>query len=103
VWGNEWDEEYKTILPGDIAAAAHDAYETCPNKRLIVHFMQPHVPFIGDLGREIEQHGILGDDEENPESGTTSEKVPSIHGLPARHTAKISNWYSPTSRNSYES
>jgi hypothetical protein len=66
VWGNEWNDEYKTILPRDVAAAAHDAHDAYPNKRLIVHFMQPHVPFIGDLGRRIEQRGILGEDEETP-------------------------------------
>jgi len=27
--------------------AAIEAYEQFPNKRLIIHFMQPHGPFIG--------------------------------------------------------
>jgi len=28
------------------ALAARDEY---PNKRLIIHFVQPHIPFIGDV------------------------------------------------------
>lgn len=46
VWRNAFDEERKTIMPEAIAAAARDAHEKYPNKRLIVHFLQPHIPFV---------------------------------------------------------
>lgn len=37
--------------------AAHDTY---PNKRLIAHFMQPHVPFIGETRLNIEDRIMDG-------------------------------------------
>lgn len=53
VWKDDgWDEEYRTVLPETVAEAALDAAEQYPNKRLLVHFMQPHYPFIGPTGRE---------------------------------------------------
>ncbi|MDS0282281.1 hypothetical protein [Haloarcula onubensis] len=53
-----WDEETGVVLPEDVVAAARDAHETYPNKRLVVHFMQPHYPFIGELGQQIEHSGV---------------------------------------------
>ena len=49
VWENEgWDDQYGTVLPETVADAALDAVETYPNKRHVVHFMQPHYPFLTD-------------------------------------------------------
>jgi len=64
VWETDWSEEHKTILPENVAAETRKVHEVYPNKRLVVHFMQPHVPFIGTQGRRIEQRGILTDDNE---------------------------------------
>jgi len=50
---DDWDEELQTIRPDIVAEAAREAHKQYPNKRLIVHFMQPHAPFIGELGREM--------------------------------------------------
>lgn len=50
---DDWDEELQTIRPDTVAAAAREAHERYPDKRLIVHFMQPHAPFIGERGREM--------------------------------------------------
>lgn len=53
VWQDEgWDETYRTVLPETVAEATLDAAERYPNKRLLVHFLQPHYPFIGPTGRE---------------------------------------------------
>ena len=35
------------VLPDTVRNAAIEAYQQYPNKRLIVHFMQPHGPFVG--------------------------------------------------------
>jgi len=47
VWLNEgWDEETGTVLAEtmtDIAIKMHDRF---PNKRLVIHYMQPHYPFV---------------------------------------------------------
>jgi hypothetical protein len=42
-----WDEEYHTVLPETVTECAQDAAEEYPNKRLLVHYIQPHYPFIG--------------------------------------------------------
>lgn len=53
VWREHWDEERKTVLPGDVTSAGIEAAERYPNKRLVVHYMQPHYPFVGETGREL--------------------------------------------------
>ena len=46
VWDKGWDEEKKTVLPSTMVKYTLDAFEKYPHKRFIVHFMQPHYPFI---------------------------------------------------------
>lgn len=48
VWHDDFDDDAKTVLPGDVVDAALDAYDSYPDKRLVVHFMQPHHPFVTD-------------------------------------------------------
>jgi hypothetical protein len=43
-----WDEEAGTVLPADVTTAALEAHDRYPEKRIIVHYMQPHLPFIGE-------------------------------------------------------
>lgn len=46
-----WHEEYGTVLPETVTEHAIDAQERYPDKRIIVHYMQPHYPFIdSDIG-----------------------------------------------------
>lgn len=52
VWDSEWDKELGTVPPDAVADAAVEANEQYPNKRLLVHFLQPHYPFIGEVGQE---------------------------------------------------
>lgn len=47
VWYHEFDEAVRTVQPESLVSAAEKAHAEYPNKRLIVHFMQPHYPFIG--------------------------------------------------------
>jgi hypothetical protein len=47
VWREDgWDEELNTVHPETTAKYAERAAEDYPNKRLLIHFMQPHFPFI---------------------------------------------------------
>lgn len=50
------------MAPETVYNSAQDAYETYPNKRLIVHFMQPHDPFYGptaeELRKRVEEDGL---------------------------------------------
>lgn len=47
VWQTDgWDEERSTVLPETMARRAIEAAEEYPDKRLFVHFIQPHYPFL---------------------------------------------------------
>jgi hypothetical protein len=46
VWKTAWDSEYGTVLPCSMYESALDASERYPDKRLVVHFVQPHYPYI---------------------------------------------------------
>lgn len=51
VWRDGWDEEFGTVLPETTTEYAMMAAGTYPDKRLVVHYLQPHRPFIGNTGR----------------------------------------------------
>jgi len=47
VWNTDrWDTEEGTVRPKAMTDAGIEAHETFPKKRHIVHYMQPHYPFI---------------------------------------------------------
>ena len=53
VWKEDgWNEEYRTVLPETMTEAAIEARDRYPNKRLLVHYLQPHYPFLGPTGQE---------------------------------------------------
>lgn len=52
VWQDDWDDETGTVHPDRVTRAALEATEEYPNKRLLVHYMQPHAPYIGPTGRD---------------------------------------------------
>lgn len=53
-----WDDEFHTVLPETVVEQTEKAFDKYPGKRLIVHFMQPHFPFIGEMGRTLDYKGI---------------------------------------------
>lgn len=47
VWLDEgWEEETGTVLAETVTDKAINIHERFPNKRIIVHYMQPHYPFV---------------------------------------------------------
>ncbi|CQR48729.1 hypothetical protein [Haloferax massiliensis] len=48
VWSEDefWDEQNHTVLPESMVHCGLQASKQYPNKRLIIHFIQPHYPFI---------------------------------------------------------
>jgi hypothetical protein len=48
----EYRNEVGTVPPRLVTEAAVDAAEEYPNKRLVVHYVQPHAPYMGPTGRE---------------------------------------------------
>jgi hypothetical protein len=63
VWKEAWDEKNKTVLPGSIYKATIKTLEDYPQKRLIIHFIQPHRPFLGlvkeDWAGKLPRHHLL--------------------------------------------
>lgn len=59
VWKYGWDPQFLTVTPESMFDYAIEALIKYPNKRLIIHFMQPHFPYIGysikDLRRNIRE------------------------------------------------
>lgn len=51
---DDWDPELEIAHPETVTDAALRAHEEFPNKRVIVHYMQPHIPFIGEYGWELQ-------------------------------------------------
>jgi hypothetical protein len=60
LWESDWDEDSHTVLPEVVADRALEAAEQYPDKRLIVHFVQPHYPFLGETGQNIAHRTISG-------------------------------------------
>ncbi|MHA1988472.1 MAG: hypothetical protein ACW98D_17720 [Promethearchaeota archaeon] len=53
VWDEGWSEEHQTVLPETLYEFTLDAMINYPDKKLIIHFMQPHPPFINrNLGHD---------------------------------------------------
>jgi hypothetical protein len=53
VWQESgWDDEYRTVLPQTTTEAARRAASQYPDKRILVHYLQPHFPFVGEVGLE---------------------------------------------------
>lgn len=47
LWKTDVDEEVGVVRPETVRDTAIEAHQRFPNKRLIVHFMQPHGPYLG--------------------------------------------------------
>lgn len=71
VWKESgWNETYRTVLPETMTDAARRAREEFPHKRLIIHYLQPHYPFLGPTGRENFQLDRLDFDWESIRRGS---------------------------------
>jgi hypothetical protein len=58
VWDHGWDDDLATVPPKCVVEEALEARAEHPDKRLIVHFMQPHFPSLS--GRFPAETGIGG-------------------------------------------
>jgi len=55
VWDFGWDNVLGTVPPEAINHAAIETAEAFPNKRLIIHYVQPHSPY---LSKDFRGHGF---------------------------------------------
>lgn len=65
IWdSNLWDENLGTVHPSDVTKIAKRKIEEYSNKRHIIHYLQPHYPFINTqletIGHEIRGNGSNG-------------------------------------------
>lgn len=53
----EWvDEDLEVVTPETVTTQGIRVNEEFPNKRLIIHYLQPHHPFIGPTGKKYLSH-----------------------------------------------
>lgn len=57
VWGTDWNDDHGTVMPDKLVEKTQTAEKLFSDKKKIIHFMQPHYPFIES---EIEEPGIHG-------------------------------------------
>jgi hypothetical protein len=58
---DDWNDEIGTVLPKDVVSAAKEAHREHPDKRLIIHFMQPHRPYLGSTANKLrEEVDLIG-------------------------------------------
>lgn len=57
LWNRDeyWDDEYSTVRPEKVTERALELAEKYPDKRLIVHYMQPHYPFLPSNSEDVEE------------------------------------------------
>ncbi len=64
VWKYGWDEKKETVPPEPVTESAKIVYEEMDqNKRLLIHYLQPHYPYLSlDIPKEVKMHfdGING-------------------------------------------
>jgi hypothetical protein len=58
LWLDDWDDDLFTVRPEVVADRTIEAEEKYTEKRLISHWVQPHYPFIGEKGQEIDHKGF---------------------------------------------
>lgn len=58
---DQWDSSTMCVKPASVTEAAKRAHDKYPNKRLIIHYMQPHDPPLGPTAEELaDEMDIIG-------------------------------------------
>lgn len=65
VYDTDWNDEEGTVMPGKMVEKAATAEKLFPEKRKIIHFMQPHFPFINSDFEENSFLDTLNSEKEN--------------------------------------
>lgn len=75
LWESHWDSDTMTVLPSDVAEFVLETEKYYRNKRVIIHFMQPHMPFLVADGGAIKRHPVAGNFASKPHRETIGENV----------------------------
>ncbi|MDV7349647.1 hypothetical protein R3751_07640 [Halorubrum distributum] len=57
---SNWDSELQCVRPTQVTSSAIEAHRQYPNKRIIVHYMQPHDPPLGPTANELRKEFEIG-------------------------------------------
>lgn len=63
VYTEGWDPGNETILPSEVTKQGIETIREFPSKRIVVHYMQPHAPYIGERGQKIPHQKTNNPDE----------------------------------------
>ncbi len=75
LWQEEWDDDLGAITPQAVTEAALDRVEAGYDGRLVVHYLQPHAPFIQEgTGRKMKR--IKAGFDDVPETGNAPAEDP---------------------------
>jgi len=58
LWETDWNESRGTVMPQQVVTRVKNSIQSFPNKRIIVHLMQPHRPFIGPKSFDYAMSGF---------------------------------------------
>ena len=64
VWEDNVEYGEGGVPPHSVTEAAIKAHADFPNKRLVIHYIQPHTPFIGEFAQELlgdQEHAVWDD------------------------------------------
>jgi hypothetical protein len=53
-----WDEEVMTVLPQDLTEHVLSISDEYQDKRLVIHYMQPHMPFLTRTDGGVQKHEV---------------------------------------------
>lgn len=73
-----WDEEFQCVKPDAVTDAAVEAHREYPNKRVVVHYMQPHDPPLGPTAEEIRGEVDLGGPAPDDRESTGTRMMPAV-------------------------
>jgi hypothetical protein len=70
-----WDEDLQTVLPEAMTDIAGEVATDYPDKRLIVHYMQPHAPYLGETADRLRaEFGFGGWHPDHVSDGTPEDR-----------------------------
>lgn len=52
---DKWDPNIGVVPPQRVTKKAIECHQDYPDKRIIVHYMQPHTPHLGEIGKRVQE------------------------------------------------
>jgi len=89
VWKYGWNYYYGTILPRQMTDSALKQMKKHPNKRIIVHYHQPHPPFLDPAFRKIVKNIVTPELVINIMSGKVENKTNDLSNCIQRQMMRV--------------